>query len=39
MAASEFDRYVDTRRRLKEAEGAQSNIAALRAQLNEKNRD
>jgi len=38
-ATSEFDRYLDTRRRLKEAEGAQSNIAALRAQLNEKNRD
>ena len=35
-AKAEFDRYNDERRRLKEAEGEQSNIAALRAMLDEK---
>ncbi|ASJ72806.1 virulence RhuM family protein [Granulosicoccus antarcticus] len=38
-AKSEFDRYTEERRRLTEAEGAQTNIAALRALLDEKNRD
>jgi len=38
-AKTEFDRYTDKRRRLNEAEGAQSNIAALRAILDEKNNE
>ena len=38
-AKTEFDRYTGERRRLNEAEGAQSNIAALRAMLSEKKND
>lgn len=38
-AKSEFDRYSEERRRLREAEGAQSNIDALRALIDEKKSD